>query len=319
MPSLVDENKKAECKRQKFLQTERYLACYEWIKGIYDQFYGKQFLVQIGNTPQSSTSPFRGICVKDDMGNNPSSYPIIVRGDGFGQNLFLSDQVSSEGGYLNRYSSDLLGLNFGADLEYVKTDDGRINAFVKFGTVRYKKNTSLPAWPTPPSFELEWTSSIYNKFGQNCVVDFSSMSSSNYFITSQILYCDSGGNNKLGFNQTSYNSGYASAARLEDVLYVKANMSQDMYLTESGQWVLMILPELVPIIPVRAGDFIAGADLFYNQITKFLKPQTTQIPGGTLSNTSQFNLFRAQAVTYGLSGAVIPMKSNIFSYGPYFN
>lgn len=317
-PWLVDENKKKEWQRQKALQIDHYLACYEWIKGIYDQFYGKQFLVKVGNTPQSSSSPFRGICVKDDMGNTPSSYPIIVRGDGFGQNLFLSDEVSSEGGYLNRYSSDLLGLNFGADLEYVKTDDGRINAFVKFGTVRYKKSTNFPAWPTLPSFDDTWTSRIINKFGKDFIVDFSSMSSSNYFITSQIFYCDSQGNNKRIFNQTNYNSGYASAARLEDVLYIKASMSNDIYLTEDGQWVLMTLPEVVPIIPIRARNFIAGADLFYNQMTTFLKPETSKIPGGTLSNTSQFNLFKAQPITYGLAGAVIPMKSNIFSYGPYF-
>ena len=318
MPSLVDENKKKDCKRQKSLQAERYLACYEWIKSIYDQFYGKQYLVRIGNTPQSSSSPFRGICVKDDMGNTPSSYPIIVRGDGFGQNLFLSDQVSSEGGYLNRYSSDLLGLNFGADLEYVKTDDGRINAFVKFGTVRYKKSTSLPAFPGVPSFDPEWTPRIINKFGQNCIIKFTGMSSSNYFITSQILYCDSGGDNKRAFNQANYNSGYASAARLEDVLYVKATMSHDIYLTEDSQWVLMILPEVVPIMPVRAGDYVEGGRIFLLQDQKADTPQTTKIPGGALSNTSQFNLFRGQTTTYGLAGAVIPMKSNIFSYGPYF-
>lgn len=276
--------------RQKFLRTERYMQCYEWIKGIYDQFYGKQYLVKIGNTPQSSSSPFRGVCVKDDMGNTPSSYPIIVRGDGFGQNLFLSDQVSSEGGYLNRYSSDLLGLNFGADLEYVKTDDGRINAFVKFGTVRYKTSAS----------DSEWTSRIINKFGQNYIVDFSSMLSSNYFITTQ----------------QTFSSG---STGLKEVLYIKANMSHDIYLTADGQWVLMTLPEVVPIMPARSGDFIAGVNVFFDQISWHpKKPRTTQIPGGTLSNTSQFNLFKAQPMTYSLAGAVIPMKSNIFSYGPYF-
>lgn len=319
---LHDDNKTKVWNAKKALQSERYLACYEWIKGIYDQFYGKQFLVKIGNKPQSSSSPFRGICVKDDMGNTPSSYPIIVSGDGFGQNLFLSDEVSSEGGYLNRYSSDLLGLNFGADLEYVKTADGRINAFVKFGTVRYKKSTNFPAWPTLPAFEPEWTSNVLNKFGQDFIVDFTSMSSSNYFITSQILYCDSQGKNKRVFNQTNYNSGYASAARLEDVLYVKASMSNDIYLTEDGQWVLMMLPEVVPIIPKVAEDLIAGASLWIDYINGFRSlrpvPKPSMIPGGTLSNTSQLNLFNLQRVTYGLSGAVIPMKSNIFSYGPYF-
>lgn len=287
-------------------QYEKLKICYEWLKSIHDTYYGKQFLVKIGNkTPAGSHVPFKGICVKNAHGDypEPSSYPLVVYGDGSSQDLFLSDQIAVDGGYPLRSTTNILGLSLGSELDDVRTEDGRVTSFIKFGYMRY--------WTSPNN---KWKQVVINKFGYDFIIDLGSMSASNYFIAEQTI------------DSNRY-----------EVLYVKATVSDEIYFLNDpeGQWAKITLNEMVPLTLLDDSGIIQhGAELMivlcglipldgwtaYKKIKEDpSNPNNNQsLPFGGKNSRSQINITSMNRLTAMPFGAVIPMKSNLFTYGPYF-
>lgn len=97
-----------------------------WLQNIMETFYGKQFLVKVGND-------ISGICVKDKFGNKPA---INVKVDGEGGPFVASDTPAGDGGWPARGERQILGLDIGLDTEIFHSDDSRITTFVKMGPVK---------------------------------------------------------------------------------------------------------------------------------------------------------------------------------------
>ena len=101
-----------------------------WLQNIMETFYGKQFLVKVGNDNGQLIS---GICVKDKFGNKPA---INVKVDGEGGPFVASDTPAGDGGWPARGQRQILGLDIGLDTEIFHSDDSRITTFVKMGPVK---------------------------------------------------------------------------------------------------------------------------------------------------------------------------------------
>ena len=282
--------------------------CYQWIKSIHDEYYGRQYLVKVGNfqpniqaVPNPVFVPFRGICVKDKTGEPVERHkPMIVDGDGIGQNVVLSDQVAPEGGFPSQSSNDILGLIHGTDTQNFQTEDGRITGFVKFGTIRQ--------YIYPSS---AWYDTVISKFGGDYRVNLSKMNADNYYIRTE------------------------GTMGTQEVLYIKATVEDKIFIDAEGQHVNVILSEKVPLeLFDNKGDIFKGIELFLILSTtisdKVAKrggqkkalndngANAAGLPDGANSNSSQFNHYDMQDVTAFPAGFVIPMKSNLFSYGPYY-
>ena len=290
-----------------FLEREAKLElCYQWIKSIHDEYYGRQYLVRVGNfqpNPPIPFVPFRGICVKDQHGNSVEhKKPMIIDGDGIGQDVLLSDQVASEGGFPKKGSTNILGLIHGKDTQNFQTEDGRISCFVRFGEVRSMERG-------------QWEDTKIHKFDGDYRVNFTKMSADNYYIRSV----------KLG-------RGY-----YQEILYIKATVADKIFIDDEGQHVNVILNEKVPLeLFDDQGELYKGIELFKilnntlaeSVLTHFKEKNRKneaktasndpKLPDGANSGSSQFNHYDIQDITAFPAGFVIPMKSNLFSYGPYY-
>lgn len=278
----------------------RLTLTYEWFREIYTNYYGRKFLIRIGDKTNKAgeTTPFKGVCVKDDKGDYPNrNFPFAVYGDGNGQGLYVSDQVSGGGGYPGRSTTNILGLKLDKQLDWVVAEDGKIQCFIKFGNI----------------VEANQTPTVYNKLNQEWVVDSSKLDNGSFYI------------------QTGPNN--------EEILYVKADIEDVIYFTDTGQYVLVNMPSLVPLKRKSPKSSIYDAIRYFillrpDDLKELEKHLTEDKANSTLSeptggapikpfgargNSSQLNLLKMQEITVLPAGACIPMKSNIFSYGPYYH
>ena len=114
---------------------------YFWLKNIMDTYYGRQFLVKVGDDA-------RGICVKDKFGNKPA---FNVKVDGEGGPFVTTDSPAPDGGWPKKGVRRVLGLDIGLETEMFHSDDSRITTFVKMGKVKdidksIKKGGKIFAW-----------------------------------------------------------------------------------------------------------------------------------------------------------------------------
>lgn len=318
--SLIDDDKisNEEDRRNALL---RYRLCYEWLKEIYTSYYGKTFLIKIGDrTPLSqptqtagaSHTPFKGVCVKNQKGDYPNrTFPFVVRGDGNADGLYVSDQTSSAG-YPKKGVSEILGLTLDQQVDWIVAEDGRIQCFVKFGQITTGGGIEPVTVKKFKSMTLNETKNLVPKIAE-WVVNLAGMDPGSFYI------------------REDENSDHH--------LYIKAEVSDSVYFTDLGQYVLVTLNDLVPLELYKSPTTLIDAvkyfvllqpdkqePLFkhliedkvsvYNQNTG---GADERLPFGARGNTSQLNLLKLQTVSAMPAGAVIPMKSNIFSYGPYFH
>lgn len=262
------------------------VVSYEWFRKIYDEYYGKKFLVRIGEN--GFTIPFHGVCVKNKDGSNPpNTKPFYITGNGSAQGLYSSDMVSTEGGWPARNTSLLLGLDaYGNNIKKFKTDDGKIDCFTRFGTISDGGNPIL-----------------YNKFDIDYVIDFSKLSPDSYVIENEDLY-------------------------------LKCSISDRIYFDNDGQWVLVTLSNMVPLRPkLDTFDRSALANLIniamrLNSSLRDLVEKAAagifslDLPDhytlGASSSLALLNQFNGSDVSFFPKGFIIPLASNIFSYGPYY-
>lgn len=298
------------------LLESKLIVCYQWLRQIYDSHYGKQFLVKVGQSPPSGThSPFNGICIKTarpggqavdyDTGQYPNkTKPFVVDGDGSSQGLFLSDEVASDGGLqgkTNQLNSELylIGLNLANDSAIFRTDDSRLQCFVRFGRLSTTNSAG---------------SSTITKFGEQHNIDISKLSAENYVIGKR-YYQDGLG----GFFE-------------EENLFIKANAANKIYVDEAGEWVLVTLSELVPLVPAQdIGDYRQSLRLMQMLLGDGFRTLSENIisavggssliagnKSGALNNSTVLNTLGEINFTVFPQAFAIPMKSNILRYGPYY-
>ena len=267
---------------------------YEWLKEIYDTYYGKQFLVKIGEAGSSAgTVPFHGVCVKDKDGVSPTTLPYKIEGTGHIQGLYTSDNISTVGGFPKINKSEVLGLSLDKEIEFVQLDDGRIDSFIKFGEI----------------VDADGNPTVINKFGEEWVVDLSGMDPSSIYIRK---------NSENGYIHT---------------LYIQATVTEKIYVTEEGQWAHIVVKDsLVPLrLKTKENSLLQALSYFLvlmDRVTSIAyQKDIKQEPGsdpnkpsmGASGNRQQYNLLTMQKMTAMPAGAVIPMKNNTFSYGPYYH
>lgn len=273
------------------MMESKLILCYQWLRQIYDTFYGKQFLVKIGE--QYNSELFSGVCIKNQFGQYPSSMgvPFVVDGDGTAQGLYVSDEVSTEGGMISNFAVPLLGLNLSNDSAIFRTDDGRLNCFVRFCSLT-QNGGDIPI----------------QKFGAEYLPDISKLSPENYIIS----------------------RSFTNFAIYEN-LFLKANAANKLYVDTDGQWVLVTLSQLVPLIPLNGqGEYRYATDTvlrmfsdpfqdaFKSSIASVDSNKTEKDKSGSLNNSTVLNLFVPSEITIFPEAVAIPMKSNILRYGPYF-
>lgn len=314
-PNSIDLNRGLSQQEMNLLES-KLIVCYQWLKQIYDSYYGKQFLVKVGQSPPSGThAPFNGICIKTarpggqavdyDTGQYPNkTKPFVVDGDGSSQGLFLSDEVASDGGLqgkTNQLNSELylIGLNLANDSAIFRTDDSRLQCFVRFGRLSTTDTSD---------------SSTITKFGVQHNIDISKLSAENYVIGKR-YYQDGLG----GFFE-------------EENLFVKANAANKIYVDDTGEWVLVTLSELVPLVQAQdISDYRQSLSIMQMLLGDGFRTLSENIisavggssliadnKSGALNNSTVLNTLGEINFTVFPQAFAIPMKSNILRYGPYY-
>ena len=309
-----DPSKEQNCdKLDQQLKIEKLRICYDWIKNIYDTYYGREFLVKVAG-PSGIAG---GICIRDESGSAPSglglSVPFYVDGDGSSQGLYVSDEIASDGGFPKKNTVDILGLK---TIDWIQDNSGKIQSFVSMGMisasgVQHPQCSALNDRQLYRKFEMY----PYNPSGidptspptQICAewgVDLSKLDISNYYI-------DETNNNKL---------------------FIKSEIENRFYIDNKGTWVRLTLAEKVPLM-LDSIDNTVGAKLFLFLLSlinsnKFkiaiqnnLEQTKDKIGNpliGAKGNTTQFNLMSAFPPCLMPEGAAIPFKSNVYRYGPYY-
>lgn len=276
------------------INVEKLRVCYNWIKNIADTYYGKSFLVKVADAAgEGQVLP--GVCIKDEDGNDPNfDKPFYIEGDGSSQGYYSSDEIA-EGGFPKQCSKNILGLT---KIDWVQNSDGKIASFVKIGQIS-EQNPACDA--------VLQDRKIYKKFtnqGNKCVdwtIDLSKLDPNNYHI------------------ETKDNNDY---------LYLKCDVENRFYIDDNGTWVNIILTEKVPLTNSDINPILAIHDFFYlltdqakeifdRFLDKFKKDDKPM--AGTRSSMTQLNLATALPPCLIPEGAVIPFKSNVYRYGPYYH
>jgi hypothetical protein len=130
-----------------------------WISSIHSDFYGKQYLIQIGDDTA-------GVCIKDRFGNIPAGNIKIESEGGL---YYSSDSPASGGAWPNAGQVQVLGLNVGSETLLFQESDNRIGAFVKLSDY---KNVS--------------------KYNHTWEVDLSSLSDDNFYKQGEDLFIKAG-------------------------------------------------------------------------------------------------------------------------------
>ena len=282
-----------DCKNlQRGLIIEKLKICWEWFKNIQETYYGKQFLVKVAGPKENDVFP--GVCIKDEDGNSlpfnaNAGESFYIEGDGSSQGYYTSDEIV-DGGFPKENTNDILGLT---KVDWVQNTDGKIRPFVKIGQISDGDSGPCPDMPKRK---------IYYKFTDHsgtCVpwiIDLSKLDINNYYIDKNDSY---------------------------ETLYMKCEIENRFYVDQNGTWVNITLAEKVPLTPqvinpiqgiVNWVFLLLGthkAD-FYNFLNKF-----TDV-SGSRGNSSQLNLALAKEPCLIPQGVVIPFKSNVYNYGPYY-
>ena len=270
------------------IKLEKMKIAWEYINNLYKEYYGKQFLVKVSASPGASGTPSNvGVCVRDEAGHAPAmTKPYFIDGDGSSQGFHSSDEIITAG-FPKKGSGagDLLGVS---RLDWIQHENGEVEPFVSMGAF---KDTTTKTCP-------EYNRAIYEKFiltGTERVkwgIDLSALNSDSYYIDG-------------------------------DNLFVKCSVESKLYYDDDGTWAHIILQDRVPLsaidynpmLGIYLWTYIIGfewADIFAETLNR------KNTSSGALNNTSQLNLLQGSQPCLFPEGAVIPFKSNVYHYGPYY-
>lgn len=300
-------------------------------------------------TPEDQKKNDLGICISDissPSGAIPTLIenarlgygPCFIDGDGSSQGFYVSDEISGDGGFPHQTDTDLIGLK---NITSVLNESGKIDSFARIGFF------SQPS-ATPPSGCSFKSLTTYKKFqykdesGNNACRDWT-MDTTKMDPSSIIIETDSypSGIYETLFTRCSFESrfyidqnGTWVPFTLNDKIPLKlegADLNQafvifsalldmtDKVATSYGLTINnsfindLLAPSWIPVI-----NKIVGAPWDY--VSKFLKfktkPKTSVL--GALGNTHQLNLATINSPCLIPEGVVVPFKSNVYKYGPYY-
>jgi hypothetical protein len=319
-------------------KTQKLETCYQWIKNIYDTYYGKQFLVKVADhniytndeDPTPVSSPSMNICVKQINRNygqefieNVNKLPLVVSGNGENQGYVISDQVSTNGGFpsekfLNSNSnnlSNLLDLNYMTDInDNFLTNEGNIEPFIKFGTVSANGNLIT-----------------HKKYGWDYQVDLSLFNNDNSYLKNGPISLS---------GQPDYIDLYLKVSTNDELYFLlyKNRYPGGIYdssITKDfgGAYALVTVQQPVSLVPTGIFGLTRGLQyfLFLNQDlrkkigelrSKSIADGTSFDPNklfGSKPDYSILNLANMQKLTLMPEGAAIALQSNLYCYGPYYH
>lgn len=281
-----------DCKNlSRGLLIQKLKICWEWFKNIQETYYGKQFLVKVaGGQQNNSTIP--GICIKDEDGNDPVlNKPFYIDGDGSSQGYYTSDEIV-DGGFPKENANDILGLT---TVDWVQNTDGKISSFVKIGKI--SDGTDSSCVPALPKRKIYYRFLDHEGKCVEWIIDLSKLDINNYYIHKE--------------------------PNEDQVLYMKCEIENKFYVDDTGTWINITLSEKIPLI-LQAINPIQGITAWYILCTQTFKKYyydfLNKFDGvlGSRGNSSQLNLAQAKEPCLIPQGVVIPLKSNVYNYGPYY-
>ncbi len=257
---------------------------HEFIKNIADENYGRKYLVEIGDNNS-------GVCIKDRFGN-AANFDLIQENDG--GIFYSSDSPAPDGGWPNNNQVQILGLQIGTDTQTFQQGDFRLGCFVKF----------------------DQTTDISRSFGNDAHIfdlKLSSLDADSYY-------------------------------KKDDEVFLSATIANKLYQIDGKQYVLVELankPELMlslgtvdncgalaanngcaTLLTLFEGSAYDSGELTLRErllCSNCPQEDATNCPeGGSNSDTTIFNAFSSNPPTIIPDHFALPMKSNLFVYGPWF-
>ena len=270
---------------------------WEYINGLYKEYYGKQFLVKVAESPSEGGTPSGGgtprnvgVCVRDDAGSAPAmTKPYFIDGDGSSQGFHSSDETISAGfPKKGSVDTDLLGVS---RLDWIQNENGEVESFVSMGAFSSTTTNSCAEYKNRVIYEkftLDSTGQKLVKWG----IDLSSLNSDSYYID--------------GHN-----------------LFVKCSVDSKLYYDDDGTWAHITLQDRVPLSSIDNNPMLGLYAWVYLLSAQYkgifwVALNQLSIACGALNNISQLNLLQACQPCLFPEGAVIPFKSNVYHYGPYY-
>ena len=247
---------------------------FEWLKGIHSEFYGKKYLVQVGD--QTS-----GVCIKDKFGNRPN-FDLKVEAEG--GLYYTSDMPVNAGAWPNPGQTQVLGLNIGTDTLLFQESDNRIGAFVK-----------IAQYENLDRFGFEWE------------IDLSAVGDDSFTIKNGSLYL------KAAVSEVLY--------ELDGRQYVLLDLSSSPLLRLTmgvDDCQSNLLAQGAQSLMILFGDAESGDEPFKDALKNVFCDNKDGNLRGIPHNRSGFNVLNAHKPTIIPDSFVIPSKSNVFVYGPWF-
>lgn len=262
---------------------------YDYIRKIYDTFYGRQFLVQVGDDNS-------GICIKDKFGNRPNGN---IKVEGEGGIFYTSDVPTGDGGWPRKGTNSVLGLEIPRETEMFQTDDNRIGCFVKVGKIKnikkkVKKDGKTYSWD----------------------IDFSAFSEDSFYVKRDNFVEVGDGNSdfycKGNVTGTIFAiDGEGQFAHFE-VEPIRLKLGKEDVNCDSG----MVYPGAVALLTIFEGG--GGNNLPFDKTQEmFCDPNQGEGKQGHHVGRDQANILTIKNVAIFPEAIVVPFRSNIFVYGPW--
>ena len=247
---------------------------YEWIKDIHSTYYGKKYLIQVGDNHS-------GVCIKDKFGNRPTHDLKVETEGGI---YYTSDMPASAGAWPNPGQTQILNLDIGPETFLFQESDNRIGAFVK----------------------IEDYQNIV-RFGLNWEMDLSKVSDDSFYVKDGSLFL------RAGVTEILYqvNLKQYVLVDLSDCpllrLTLGADKCQSNLLAQGAQSLLILF-----------GDAETEEKPFEEALAEIFCDDKDNVLRGGPHNRSAFNLLNSHKPTVIPDNFIIPARSNVFVYGPWF-
>lgn len=263
---------------------------FDYIRKIYDTFYGKQFLVQVGD--QNT-----GICIKDKFGNPPNG---SVKVEGEGGIFYTSDVPTGDGGWPKKGSTNVLGLEIPRETEIFATDDNRIGCFVKVGKIKdikkkIKKNGQEYSWD----------------------IDFGSFSEDSYYVKRDNFVEVGDGNSDFYCRGNVTGTIFAIEGEGQfahfEVEPIRLKLGKEGLDCDSA----LTYPGAMALLTIFAGDGGNNVPIGKTKDMFCLKEGDAANKQGRHLARDQVNVLSTKNVSTFPEAVVIPFRSNLFVYGPW--
>lgn len=222
-----------------------------------------------------------GVCIKDKFGNRPT-HDLKVEAEG--GVYYTSDMPATAGAWPNPGQTQILGLDIGPETFLFQESDNRVGAFVK-----------IEDYQNITRFGLDWE------------IDLSKVSDDSFYIKDNSLFL------KAGVTEILYqvNLKQYVLVDLSDSpllrLTLGADKCQSNLLAQGAQSLLILF-----------GDADTEEKPFEEVLAEIFCDDKENVLRGGPHNKSAFNLLNSHKPTIIPDNFIIPARSNVFVYGPWF-